>query len=387
MMKKNVLFPSIVVLFFLWAFAHNLNPVLIAKLKSSFSLSDAQATLVDSAFYIAYFLMSLPAGWMIQRWGYKRMIVSGLLLFAAGTLSFVPAALWNEYSFFLGALMCIGFGITILEAAANPLVTEISSPNERSFRLNFAQSFNGLGAGAAAALGGYLLLGKENDGVDVVIMPFAFLGGLVLLFSLFISRQEFPLSNSNESPDDQFNQNIWKSWKFKGAVIAQFFYVGAQIGVASFFIRYAQLYLKMQQQEAAYWLSFGLVLFMLGRFFGTALHKRFSSSSILLIFAIGAIASIAGVLMVHEFSIYYLLATQFFMSVMFPTIFALGVEPLQKNKARGSAWIVMTISGGAIFPYTMGRISDAITLNAAYCVPLISFFVVALFAFYYPKLK
>jgi FHS family L-fucose permease-like MFS transporter len=108
MMKKNVLFPSIVGLFFLWAFAHNLNPVLIAKLKSSFSLSDAQATLVDSAFYIAYFLMSLPAGWMIQRWGYKRMIVSGLLLFAVGTLSFVPAALWNEYSFFLGALMCIG---------------------------------------------------------------------------------------------------------------------------------------------------------------------------------------------------------------------------------------------------------------------------------------
>jgi FHS family L-fucose permease-like MFS transporter len=387
MMKKNVLFPSIVVLFFLWAFAHNLNPVLIAKLKSSFSLSDAQATLVDSAFYIAYFLMSLPAGWMIQRWGYKRMIVSGLLLFAAGTLSFVPAALWNEYSFFLGALMCIGFGITILEAAANPLVTEISSEGERSFRLNLAQSFNGLGAGAAAALGGYLLLGKENEGVEVVIFPFAMLSILVLIFSVFISQIEFPTLQSVDTSQVNNKVRIWNSWKFKGAVIAQFFYVGAQIGVASFFIRYAQLYLKMQQQAAAYWLSFALVLFMAGRFFGTALHKRFSSSSILLVFAIGAIVSIVGVIMVHEFSIYYLLATQFFMSVMFPTIFALGVEPLQNNKARGSAWIVMTISGGAIFPYTMGRISDANTLNAAYCVPLVSFFVVALFAFYYPKLK
>jgi FHS family L-fucose permease-like MFS transporter len=143
----------------------------------------------------------------------------------------------------------------------------------------------------------------------------------------------------------------------------------------------------MQQQEAAYWLSFALVLFMAGRFLGTALLKKFSSSVVLMTFALGAMTAIIGVIAVHEFSIYYLLATQFFMSVMFPTIFALGVEPLQKNKARGSAWIVMTISGGAIFPYTMGRISDAIALNAAYCVPLVSFFVVALFAFYYPKFK
>ncbi len=387
MMKKNVLFPSIVVLFFLWAFAHNLNPVLIAKLKASFSLSDAQATLVDSAFYIAYFLMSLPAGWMIQRWGYKRMIVSGLLLFAAGTLSFVPAAMWNEYSFFLGALMCIGFGITILEAAANPLVTEISSEGERSFRLNLAQSFNGLGAGTAAALGGYLLLGKENAGVDVVIIPFAMLGAMVLIFTLFISRLEFPTIHDSMNSGDAQSASIWISWKFRLAVVAQFFYVGAQIGVASFFIRYAQLYLKMQQQEAAYWLSFALVLFMAGRFFGTALHKRFSSSTILMVFAMGAIVSMLGVIVVHAYSIYYLLATQFFMSVMFPTIFAMGVEPLKNNKAKGSAWIVMTISGGAIFPYSMGRISDAMSLNAAYVIPLVSFFVVALFAFYYPKLK
>ena len=146
-MKTNpIVFPAVVSLFFPWAFAHNLNPVLIAKLKGSFSLSDAQSTLVDSAFYIAYFVMSIPSGWLIQRWGYKRVIVLGLLLFALGTLSFVPAAWLNQYAFFLLALMMIGLGITMLEAAANPLVTEISAEKERSFRLNLAQSFNGLGA-------------------------------------------------------------------------------------------------------------------------------------------------------------------------------------------------------------------------------------------------
>jgi FHS family L-fucose permease-like MFS transporter len=185
MRSQRIVFPALVMLFFLWAFAHNLNPVLIAKLKSSFQLSDSQSTLVDSAFYIAYFIMSIPAGWMIQKWGYKRVIIIGLLLFAMGTLSFVPAAFLNQYYFFLLALMLIGLGITILEAAANPLVTEISAPNERTFKLNLAQSFNGLGAGVAAALGGFLLLGDDNAGTEVVIIPFLCLGGFIFEFSQF----------------------------------------------------------------------------------------------------------------------------------------------------------------------------------------------------------
>jgi FHS family L-fucose permease-like MFS transporter len=386
MKNQRIVFPAIVTLFFLWAFAHNLNPVLIAKLKSAFTLSDAQSTLVDSAFYIAYFIMSIPAGWMIQKWGYKRVIIIGLLLFSLGTLSFVPAALLNQYSFFLMALMLIGLGITILEAAANPLVTEISLPNERAFKLNLAQSFNGLGAGVAAALGGFLLLGDANEGTEVVIVPFLCLGGFILLLALIFKY--LPIPELVNDPDvKSVAGSPWRSSKFQGAVIAQFFYVGAQIGVASFFIRYAQVYHSIGQQDAAYWLSIGLLLFMTGRFVGTALMRKIKSYNLLLIFSIGAMISTLGVVAVNDASIYFLLLVQFFMSIMFPTIFSLGVEPLGTLKAKGSAWIVMTISGGALFPFLMGKVSDQMSLNAAYVIPLFSFWIVALFAFYYNKLK
>lgn len=386
-MKTNpIVFPAVVSLFFLWAFAHNLNPVLIAKLKGSFSLSDAQSTLVDSAFYIAYFVMSIPSGWLIQRWGYKRVIVLGLLLFALGTLSFVPAAWLNQYAFFLLALMMIGLGITMLEAAANPLVTEISAEKERSFRLNLAQSFNGLGAGVAAALGGYLLLGDGNDGTSAVVIPFAVLGVFILCIAGVFAV--LPLNVTVNAHDHEMvGGSPWKSKKFVGAVIAQFFYVGAQIGVASFFIRYAQSYLGHSQQDSAYWLSMGLILFMTGRFIGTGLMRKYKSSQLLSYFALGAIASTVGVIVVNEWSLYFLLLVQFFMSIMFPTIFSLGVENLGGLKAKGSGWIVMTISGGALFPFLMGKVSDAWALNVAYVFPLISFWIVALYGFYYNKLK
>lgn len=386
MKSQRIVFPALVTLFFLWAFAHNLNPVLIAKLKSSFQLSDSQSTLVDSAFYIAYFIMSIPAGWMIQKWGYKRVIIIGLLLFAMGTLSFVPAAFLNQYYFFLLALMLIGLGITILEAAANPLVTEISAPNERTFKLNLAQSFNGLGAGVAAALGGFLLLGDDNVGTEVVIIPFLCLGGFILMLALIFRFLPIP-EVVNKDIDVSKVGSPWHSGKFMGAVVAQFFYVGAQIGVASFFIRYVQVYQGIGQQDAAYWLSIGLILFMSGRFIGTALMRRIKSYKLLLIFSIGAMLSTLGVIAVNEASIYFLLLVQFFMSIMFPTIFSLGVEPLGALKAKGAGWIVMTISGGALFPFLMGKVSDQIALNAAYVIPLFSFWVVALFAFYYNKVK
>ncbi len=386
MKNQRIVFPALVMLFFLWAFAHNLNPVLIAKLKSSFLLSDSQSTLVDSAFYMAYFVMSIPAGWMIQKWGYKKVIIMGLLLFAIGTLSFVPAATFNEYSFFLMALVLIGLGITILEAAANPLVTEISAPNERSMRLNLAQSFNGLGAGVAAALGGFLLLGESNSGTSVVIVPFLCLGGFILLLAAIFRFLPIP-EIVNKDTAGSIAGSPWRSGKFKGALAAQFFYVGAQIGVASFFIRYVQVYHGIEQQDAAYWLSMGLILFMAGRFIGTALMRKIKSYKLLLIFALGAMLSTLGVVAVNGASIYFLLLVQFFMSIMFPTIFSLGVEPLGSLKARGSGWIVMTISGGALFPFLMGKVSDHISLNAAYVIPLFSFWVVALFAFYYNKIK
>jgi FHS family L-fucose permease-like MFS transporter len=341
---------------------------------------------VDSAFYIAYFIMSIPAGWMIQKWGYKRVIIIGLLLFAMGTLSFVPAAFLNQYYFFLLALMLIGLGITILEAAANPLVTEISAPNERTFKLNLAQSFNGLGAGVAAALGGFLLLGDDNAGTEVVIIPFLCLGGFILMLALIFRFLPIPEVVNKDIAVSKVG-SPWHSGKFMGAVVAQFFYVGAQIGVASFFIRYVQVYQGIGQQDAAYWLSIGLILFMSGRFIGTALMRRIKSYKLLLIFAIGAMLSTLGVIAVNEASIYFLLLVQFFMSIMFPTIFSLGVEPLGALKAKGAGWIVMTISGGALFPFLMGKVSDQIALNAAYVIPLFSFWVVALFAFYYNKVK
>ncbi len=372
----------------MWALAHNLNPILIAKLRESFQLTDSKAILVDSAFYIAYFFMALPSVSLISRFGYQKTIMLGLLLFALGTLGFVLASARHSYEFFLCALLLIGCGITILEAAANPLITRISDPSEQVFRLNFAQSFNGLGAIVATGLGGYLLLSNTTEVSSSGILPFLVLACIILALMLLIGQLKFPQLQVVQSPNSGFNFSIFRNKVFLFAVVAQFLYVGAQIGVSSFFIRYLSLYHSVGSQDSAYYLSMSLALFTSGRFLGSWLMKRWRAERILLFFSIGAVLSTICIVLAHPFSFYFLLVLPFFMSIMFPTIFALGISALPWDKEQGGAIIVMTISGGALIPFCMAQFSQWCgKLSWAYALPVFCFVAVGIFAFYYKHLK
>ncbi len=387
MKPSQKLFFALVSLFFMWALAHNLNPILIAKLRQSFVLTDTKAMLVDSAFYIAYFIMALPSAFLIDKMGYQKTILLGLGLFAAGILGFVPASFLHSYMFFLGALLLIGLGITMLEAAANPLITRISEPEQQVYRLNLAQSFNGLGAMVAAGLGGYLLLDDQDHNRQLETTPFIVLALIILCLMFFIYRLKFPSFQKDSHVKAVSSNGIFKSKAFVLSVFAQFLYVGAQIGVSSFFIRYMSQYFSHSIQESAYYLSLSLAFFTTGRFVGSWMMRKWAAEKILFFFSMGAVVCTLGVIVAQPFSQFFLLALPFFMSIMFPTIFALGIGSLQENKERGGAFIVMTISGGALIPYTMAELAERSgILSWAYILPMVCFCFVGLFAFYYKKL-
>ncbi len=385
-------------LFFLWALAHNLNPILIPHLRRALQLNDMRSALVDSAFFIAYFVMALPAGALMACFGYRSGIVGGLLLFALGAALFWPAATLRSYPFFLSALFIIASGLTFLETAANPYITALGDPATAHRRLNFAQAFNGLGAALAAFFGGRFILSGEAPSEEAlkamapaaldafltqealaVRMPYLIIALVVLLAAVLFMRVQLPELQTHSSADaGDKPRSMGRLW---AAVAAQFCYVGAQVGVASFFIRFAGRTAAIGEQEAAYLLSIGLLLFMSGRFIGTALLRKMEATTLLGTSA-GIAAMLAGVAVMGSgiAAVFMLIALQLFMSIMFPTIFSLGIEGLGGRTKLGSSLLVMSIAGGAIVPPLMGAISDRHGIQLAYLVPLGCFLVVLLFA-------
>jgi FHS family L-fucose permease-like MFS transporter len=385
-------------LFFLWALAHNLNPILIPHLRRALQLNDMRSALVDSAFFIAYFVMALPAGALMARFGYRSGIVGGLLLFALGAALFWPAATLRSYPFFLSALFIIASGLTFLETAANPYITALGDPTTAHRRLNFAQAFNGLGAALAAFFGGRFILSGEAPSEEAltamapaaldaflaqealaVRMPYLIIALVVLLAAVLFMRVPLPEIQAHGSADvGDKPRSMGRLW---AAVAAQFCYVGAQVGVASFFIRFSGRTADIGEQEAAYLLSMGLLLFMSGRFIGTALLRKMEATTLLGASA-GIAAMLAGVAVMGSgiAAVAMLIALQLFMSIMFPTIFSLGIEGLGRRTKLGSSLLVMSIAGGAIVPPLMGAISDRHGIQLAYLVPLGCFLVVLLFA-------
>lgn len=385
-------------LFFLWALAHNLNPILIPHLRRALQLNDLRSALVDSAFFIAYFVMALPAGALMARFGYRSGIVGGLLLFAIGALLFWPAATLRSYPFFLSALFIIASGLTFLETAANPYITALGDPANAHRRLNFAQAFNGLGAAMAAFFGGRFILSGEAPSDEAltamapaaldaflaeealaVRAPYLIIALVVLLAAVLFMRVPLPEIQAHNSTDDGAKpRSMRRLW---AAVGAQFCYVGAQVGVGSFFIRFAGRTADIGEQEAAYLLSIGLLLFMSGRFIGTALLRKMEATTLLGASA-GIAAVLAGVAVMGSgiAAVGMLIALQLFMSIMFPTIFSLGIEGLGGRTKLGSSLLVMSIAGGAIVPPLMGAISDRHGIQLAYIAPLACFILVLLFA-------
>lgn len=399
--NNSYLIPLILVisLFFLWAFVHNLEPILIPHLKKACQLSDLQSALIDSAVYVGYFLMALPAGFVMKKYGYKKGILIGLVLYAFGALLFLPAASTRVYIFFLGALFIIASGCAFLETAANPYVTILGKRETSNTRLNFAQSFNGLGAFLAPMLGGSLILsGIEHSETelnamsadqlnqylqmeaDAVKMPYLIIALAVLGVAALIYFTSMPEVPSEEKNQKSGVAKALKHPQLKWGVVAQFFYVGAQVCVTSFFIRFAKYTSDTPEKDAAFWLGMAMLGFMVGRFAGTFLTRFIAANRLLAIYSFICIGLLAVATFVKsELAVWALFAVPFFESIMFPTIFSLAIEDIKEDTEIGSSLVVMAIAGGAVFPIMMGFISDQANIQIAYVVPLVCYFVIAWF--------
>jgi len=404
--NTNPVLPIILVtsLFFLWAFLHNINPILIPHLKKACQLSDTQSAFIDTAVYLAYFSVALPAGWFMHKFGYKKAILFGLFLFGAGFLLFVPAAASREYSFFLIALFIGAAGATFLETVANPYVTKLGPEQTATQRLNFAQSFNGVGAFLAPIIGGTVILSgiehskEEFQGMtpqelnaylsseaSTVKMPYLVIGIIVFILLLIFFFTRLPeIHEKDEKETSKFSFKVFRHQNFTWAVVAQFFYVGAQVCVGSFFIRFSRYVTDMPEKQAAlWWGSFAMVGFMVGRFAGTFLMKYIRPERLLGIYAVVNILLLSLAVFTNgKVAVYALMCVPFFMSIMFPTIFALGIRGLGEETKIASSFLVMSIVGGAFFPLLMGRISDATggNIQLSYLVPIVCFAVIFFFA-------
>ncbi|QAY79691.1 L-fucose:H+ symporter permease [Sphingosinicella sp. BN140058] len=397
----------IVSLFFLWGMANNLNDVLIPHFRKAFALSDLASGLVQSAFYLGYFLVAIPAALFMQRYGYKNAVIFGLGLYGAGALLFVPAAHAQSYLFFLAALFVIAGGLAFLETAANPMVASLGPAEDAERRLNFAQAFNPLGSIAGIVIGStFILSGIERTPEELAAMgpaaveawraqeaaavrtPYLIIGLGVLFWALLIALTRFPAvaGRSRESHlgsgGGAFRQ-LFRRPLYLSGVFAQFCYVGAQVGLWSYTIRYVQAELPgTPEKRAADLLIVALVLFMAGRFTGTMLMKRTDPLRLLAWFAaINAALVLVAAVVGGMAGVVALTLASFFMSIMFPTIFAASLRGLGPLTKLGSSLIVMAIIGGAVLTAAMGLLSDLTgTIRLAMLVPSAAFVAVILFA-------
>ncbi|MDE2054722.1 MAG: L-fucose:H+ symporter permease [Xanthomonadaceae bacterium] len=398
-------FALIVGLFFLWGVANNLNDILIKQFKNAFTLSDFQAGLVQSAFYLGYFLLAIPAGMCMRRFGFKSAILVGLILYALGALLFWPAAATQTYGIFLAGLFVIASGLSFLETSANPLVTVLGPPEGGARRLNFAQSFNPLGSIAGILIGReFIFNGVEHTPQQLAAMapavrhayfvsqsmtvqtPYLVIACVVIAFALMIALVRFPAHGEHSDHHASGTRHLGRllcNRRFLSAVAAQFFYVGAQVGVWSYLIRYTQGTLPgTPERRAADYLMASLVLFTLGRFAGTALMRVVAPRRLLALFAaINVVLCALAVALPGQPGLYALVLASFFMSVMYPTIFALGVDGFGDSERKlGASLLVMAIIGGAVLTAAMGAVSDAAGITRAMLVPLGCFAAVFLFA-------
>jgi FHS family L-fucose permease-like MFS transporter len=381
--KPTYLFPLILVtsLFFLWGLAYGLLDVLNKHFQESLNITKTRSTLLQAAYFGAYFLVALPAGLFMNKFGYKKGIIAGLLLYAAGALLFYPSAQQLNFNFFLISLFVLASGLTCLETAANPYITVLGSPQTAAFRLNLSQCFNGVGSFIGPIIAANVFFsGKNNTNLDSVKFVYLAIAAVVLLVAGLFFRTKLPEIKESElvSEASQDTKRLFQHRNFVNAIIAQFFYVAAQVGVAALFINYCTEADKaIDSTKASYLLSVSLLLFTIGRFAGTALMRKIAPNILLMVYSIINVLLCVAVLTAKGWlSVYSLMAIFFFESIMFPTIFALGVKDLGHHTKKGSSFIIMSIVGGALVPYVMGMLSERSTVHA-YIVPLICFVVVA----------
>jgi FHS family L-fucose permease-like MFS transporter len=396
-------FALVVSLFFLWAIANNFNDILIRQFQKALGVNRAEAGFIQFVFYIGYFVMALPAGLLMRQLGYRAGIICGLALYATGALLFLPASYALSYGFFLAALFVLASGAAFLETAAAAYIGAFGSGDTAVQRLNLAQAFNGLGGFLAPIVGGiFIFSGVEHSTgalaamtpielaayrateATTVRMPYFLLAAAAILVAVAVSRARLPTATvpKDVSLGTQFAR-LSRHRPLIGAVVAQFFYVGAQVGIWSYFIDYTKSVApQLSEREAAFLLSASLVLFMVGRFLGTLLMARWRPVALLGIYAAINVVLCAGAATGHGIpALAALMLTSFFMSIMFPTIFALGVADLDADRPLASSCIIMAVIGGAVFPPLMGLVSVwSSSVPLSLLLPLGCFAVIGIYA-------
>ena len=383
--KYLVPFVLITSLFFLWGFARAILDVLNKHFQNALHISITHSSLIQVTTYLGYFLMAIPAGIFINRYGYRRGVVFGLVLFGAGSLLFIPGAAMGSFSAFLLCLFIIGCGLVFLETAANPYVTELGAKETATSRLNLSQSFNGLGSLFATFCIGQFLFNNTEEGGNVVV-PYTILGILVLLIALVFSRVNLPEIKHEVTEEDQAEgSNIGKLFAhhvmFVFGLMALLCYEIAEISINSYFINFVTGMHWMSDRTASLVLTVALAFFMVGRFLGSWIMRRVTATTMLLICAIGSVVCIGLVLCdLGMVSLVALIGNYLFEAIMFPTIFSIALTGLGNLTKSASSLLMMTPIGGCGF-LLMGLIADSTHVTLPFLVPFVSFVIVLAFAF------
>jgi MFS transporter, FHS family, L-fucose permease len=424
--SKKVLLPFILItsLFAMWGFANDITNPLVAAFQTVMEISNVKAAMVQFAFYGGYATMAIPAALFVKKFSYKKGILMGLALYAVGALLFFPAAQFEIFGFFLVSLYILTFGLAFLETTANPYILSMGAPETATRRLNLAQSFNPMGSllGMFVA-SNFILSALESDKRDatgdliyttlgaaekaairthdlaVIRDPYIILGFVVIAMFVVISMAKMPKradADHTIKTADTFKR-LFKNIRYREGVIAQVFYVGAQIMCWTFIIHYADN-LGIPKATAQNYNIVAMVIFLSSRFISTMLMKYLNSRLLLMVFAIGGMITITGVILIQGMAgLYLLVATSAFMSLMFPTIYGIALEGLGDDATIGAAGLVMAIVGGALMPPLQGAIIDMGTVgsmpavNISFILPFISFVVIAIYGYrtmkVHPKLE
>jgi len=393
-------------LFFIWAFITSLNDILMPHLQKALDLSDFESAFIQSAFFGAYFIVSIPAGMLIERIGYKPGIIFGLGLIFIGALIFVPAATSRTFELFLGALFIMASGITILQVAANPYVSVLGPPETSSMRLNLTQAFNSLGATLGPLIFGAIIFSGAAPAADylqslspedlekykigeahAVIGPYIGLAALVAVIALAIYLSKLPKIDSAEDAqskaDGSAKKSIFSYSHLLFGVMSIFFYVGAEVAIGSFIIKFAMQkdIANILESEAKNYVGAYMFLAMVGRFAGAAVLSKLKANKLLSFLVLGAITLLAVTLMTDGMlALYAVVAVGLCNSIMFPTIFTLAIKDLGSHTKQGSSFLIMAIVGGAIVPLLVGKVSDSQGIHQAFIVPMLCYLPILFFA-------
>ena len=412
--STHALFPSgqlvpfilVTFLFFLWGIPNSMNDVLIRQFMKSFELSRFQAGLVQSAFYMGYFTLAIPAALLMKKSGYKAGFVTGLLLLSTGAFLFWPAAIAQRFGFFLIALFVMASGLSFLETASNPFIAQLGDPASSERRLNFSQAFNPLGNITAALVGtAFILSGVELSKSDIadrianhsyqsylqfetlrVVRPYLVIAAVALVWAVLIWRAKFPQIQSEVEVGGEHGKfsELLRQRHFLLAVIAQFFYVGAQVCTWSYLISYAQEYAHFPEKKAGLLLAGNFAMFAIGRFASAYVMGYFSPARLMGAYGvINVLLLVVAIFHPSAVGMWCVFLTSLFMSVMFPTIFALGLKELGPNTKIGGSLLVMAIVGGAVLTPIMGLVSEwTHSLAVGYSVPLVAYVCIAVYSFW-----